>query len=127
MQPITAYRETHIELPWAVCTRQLAAILTSEDWSSERKTLVGRTNHHFVIAVRRMEAAHESLLFRLIADSPELRHPLTGYVEVRPASGSATAMTVMLTANLDDDPAHVHLSVRESIASLADVLSRTIE
>ena|SRR5438552_9313625 len=126
MEPITAYREAIIDLPWMESKNVIGSFLTSEEWSSERKHLVGRTSLHFVVAVRRVEAAYESLLLRLIADSPDRLHPLTGYVEVRRKTEKTTALNVMLRANLDEEPLRLHLGVRESISSLADVLSGTI-
>ena len=61
-----------------------------------------------------------------VADSPDRLHPLTGYVEVRRKTEKTTALNVMLRANLDEEPLRLHLGVRESISSLADVLSGTI-
>jgi hypothetical protein len=67
----------------------------------------------FVVAVRRVEAAYQSLLFRIIADSPDLRHPVTGYVEIRPQSTAATTLTVSLKAHLEDEGVRYHLGLRE--------------
>jgi hypothetical protein len=103
----------------------LGAMLTSDDWAGERAHLVGRTNMHFVVAVRGIDAAGDSLMFRLIADSPDLRQPLLGAIELRP-HGTRSALTVKLTANLDEEPTRFHLGLREAIASLADVLVRTL-
>jgi len=127
MRPMTTLRHAVVDLPWSASSRLLGAMLTSDTWSADRAHLVGRTNLHFVVAVRSVEAAEDSLLFRLIADSPDLRHPLVGNIELRPDSRQATAVTVGLTANLDDEPARYHLGLREAITSLADVLVRTIE
>src|SRR5690348_14825771 len=84
MEPVTAVRQTVIEMPWSCSGKLLGAMLTSDNWSADRAHLVGRTNSPFVVAVRSVEAANDSLLFRLIADSPELRHPLVGAIEFRP-------------------------------------------
>jgi len=127
MNPLTALRQTVIDMPWSASGRLLGAMLTSDDWANERAHLVGRTNIHFVVAVRSVEAANDALLFRLIADSPDLRHPLVGAIELRPHPIRATALTVELRANLDEEPARAHLGLREAITSLADVLVRTIE
>ena len=126
MNEITARRESIADLSWKVCSRVLGAILTSDDWSGERAHLVGRTGMHFVVAVRVVEAATDAARFRFIADSPDLRHPVTGRIDLHPESPSSTSLTVVLQANLDEEPPHVHLMVREAIASLAEALSRTI-
>jgi len=125
MQPITAYRESTIELSWPECGRILGAVLTSPEWSSERARIVSRGQLLFAVAVRRVETAHDSLLFRIVADSPDVRHPLFGFIETRPY-GDATALTVMIAGNLDDVPARDHISVREAVAGLADVLGSTL-
>jgi len=127
MRPISALRQAVLDLPWSASSRLLGAMLTSDAWATDRAHLVGRTNVHFVVAVRSIEAAEDSLLFRLIADSPDLRHPLVGNIELRPDSREATALTIGLTANLDDEPPRYHMGLREAITSLADVLVRTIE
>jgi hypothetical protein len=126
MELITTFRETNVDLPWSSCGRLLAGLLTSEDSMCDRAHLVGRTHLRFVIAVQRVEAAHESMRFCLIADSPDLHRPIRGFVEVRPRSSTSTALTVSLVANLDDEARRHHLGVREAIASLADVLTTTI-
>ncbi len=126
MKPMTAMRQTVIDLPWSASSRLLGAMLTSDDWATDRAHLVGRTNLHFVVAVRSVEAAVDSLLFRFIADSPDLRHPCVGAIELCPGANRMTALTVQLTANLDEEPTRFHLSLREAITSLADVLVRTI-
>jgi hypothetical protein len=126
MKEITARRETIADLPWKVCSRVLSAVLTSDDWSGERAHLVGRTGMHFVVAVRVVEAATESVRFRFIADSPDLRHPITGKIDLQPQSPSATSLVVVLQANLDEEPSCSHLFVREAIASLAEALGRTV-
>jgi len=126
MKHITSYRESVSSLPWKECGRVLTALLTSEEWSGERVRLVGRNGMHFVIAVRGLERADDVLVFRLIADSPDLRHPLTGHVEIRPKTKSSTAIGLMVRANLDEEPAQFHLAMRESLTSLSDVLARTI-
>jgi len=126
MKSMTTLRQTVIDLPWSASSRLLGAMLTSDAWSSDRAHLVGRTSQHFVVAVRSVEAANESLRFRLIAGSSELRHPLTGSIELHPDTHHDTALTVQLTANLDEEPERFHLSLREAIASLADVLVRTV-
>jgi len=126
MNEITARRESIAELPWKVCSRVLAAVLTSDDWSGERAHIVGRTGMHFIIAVRVVEAATEAARFRFIADSPDLRHPVSGTIDLRPEGLRATALTVTLRANLDEEPPRDHLIMREAIASLAEALGRTI-
>ena len=126
MQPITTTRESVIDLPWESCGRVLGTILTSDEWSSERAHLVGRTRLHFIVAVRGVEAAMQALRFRLIGDSPDLRHPLTGWVELVPADARTSTLRVVLHANLSEEPSESHLTLREAIASLADVLGRTI-
>ena len=126
MQPISSWRESVIELPWETAGRVLAAVLTSDEWSSDREQLVGRTNIHFVVAVRGIEVAAETLRFPLIADSPDLRHPLTGSIELCALDDRASTLRVGLRADLAEEFQDHHLTVRESIASLADVLSRTI-
>ena len=125
MQPITAFRTSTLDMPWETCGRVLAQILTSDEWSSERAHLVGRTRLHFIVAVRGVEAVEDALRFRLIADSPDLRHPLTGWVELCPDE-PRSELRVSLRANLAEEPPESHLMVREAIASLADVLGRTI-
>jgi hypothetical protein len=127
MNPLTALRQTVIDMPWSASSRLLGAMLTSDDWANERAHFIGRTNIHFVVAVRSVEATNQSLLFRLIADSPDLRHPLVGAIELRPHPIRSTALTVELRANLDEEPARAHMGLREAITSLADVLLRTIE
>jgi hypothetical protein len=126
MEPITTYRETDVDVPWNACVRILTEILTADEWSGERAHLVGRTNLRFTVAVRYVEAAFESVRFRLIADSPDLHHPISGFVEVRQKSRRSTALTVTIVANLADEARRYHLGVREATASLADVLSTTI-
>ena len=126
MTEITASRESIAELPWKVCSRVLVAVLTSDEWSGERAHLVGRTGMHFSVAVRVVEAATDALRFRFLADSPDLRHPLTGKIDLRPEPPTSTALTVTLRANLDEEPPHTHLILREAIASLAEVLGRVI-
>jgi len=126
MNEITARRESIAELPWKVCSRVLAAVLTSDDWSGERAHIVGRTGMHFIIAVRVVEAATEAARFRFIADSPDLRHTVSGTIDLRPEGLRATALTVTLRANLDEEPPRDHLIMREAIASLAEALGRTI-
>ena len=126
MTPVTALRQTVIDSPWSSSSRLLGAMLTSDDWAGERAHLVGRTNIHFVIAARSIESAGDSLLFHVIADSPDLHHPLVGAIELHPHPICATALTVTLTANLDEEPTRFHLGLREAITSLADVLVRTI-
>jgi hypothetical protein len=126
MTPMTAIRQTVIDLPWSASSRLLGAMLTSDEWASDRAHLVGRTNIHFVIAVRSVEAAEDSLRFRFIADSPDLRHPVVGSIELIPTANRETALTVGLTANLDEEPARLHLGLREALTSLADILVRTI-
>jgi hypothetical protein len=126
MTPMTAIRQTVIDLPWSASGRLLGAMLTSDEWASDRAHLVGMTNIHFVIAVRSVEAAEDSLRFRFIADSPDLRHPVVGSIELLPASNRETALTVGLTANLDEEPTRLHLGLRETLTSLADILVRTI-
>jgi hypothetical protein len=126
MNEITASRESIAELPWKACNRVLAAVLTSDDWSGERAHIVGRTGMHFVVAVRVVEAATEAVRFRFIADSPDLRHPVMGRIDLRPEAPTSTAITVTLRANLDEEPPREHAVVREAVASLAEALSRTI-
>jgi len=126
VERITARREATIDLPWSASSRLLGALLTSDEWSSERAHLVGRTNLHFVVAVRSVEAAGDSLRFRIIGDSPDLRHPVVGTVELLREAAGLTVARVQLTANLDEEPQHFHLALREAIASLAEVLIRTI-
>lgn len=126
MNEITASRESIADLPWRVCSRVLAAVLTSDDWSGERAHIVGRTGMHFVVAVRVVEAATEAVRFRFIADSPDLRHPVMGRIDLRPEPPASTALTVTLRANLDEDPPQAHLIVREAIASLAEALGQAI-
>lgn len=126
MTEITASRETIADLPWKVCSRVLTAVLTGDEWSGERSHLVGRTGMHFVVAVRVVEAATDAVRFRFIADSPDLRHPVTGRIDLRPEPPASTALTVSLRANLDEEPPHSHIIVREAIASLAETLGRTI-
>jgi hypothetical protein len=79
-----------------------------------------------VVAVQRIEAAHEDVRFGLIADSPDFLHPVTGFVEVRPASSASTALRVSLVAALDEEALPYHVRVREAIASLAEVLTTTM-
>jgi|GEM_PF-5901684 len=126
MEPITTFRETDVDVPWNSCVRTLTEILTADEWSGERARLVGRTNLHFAVAVRNIESAFESVRFRLIADSPDLEHPIMGYVEVRQKSRTSTALTVTVAADLTGEARRVHMGMREAVASLADVLSRTI-
>ncbi|HEY5093888.1 MAG TPA: hypothetical protein VII69_02095 [Candidatus Eremiobacteraceae bacterium] len=126
MEPITTYRQTDVDVPWNACVRILTEILTAEEWSGERARLVGRTNLHFAVAVRHIEAAFESVRFRLIADSPDLHHPISGFVELRRKSRTSTALTVTIAANLAEEARRYHLGMREAIASLADVLTTTI-
>lgn len=126
MNEIIARRESIADLPWKVCSRVLGAVLTSDDWSGERAHLVGRTGMLFIVAVRIVEAATDAVRFRFIADSPDLRHPITGKIDLHPEPPASTALTVILRANLDEEPPHSHLIVREAIASLAETLSRTI-
>jgi len=126
MNEITASRETIAELPWKVCNRVLGAVLTSDDWAGERAHIVGRTGMHFVVAVRVVEAATDAVRFRFIADSPDLRHPVTGRIDLRPEAPASTAVTVTLRANLDEEPPREHVIVREAVTSLAEALGRTI-
>lgn len=126
MNEITACRESVAELPWKVCSRVLAAVLTSEEWSGERAHIVGRTGMHFVVAVRVIEAATDALRFRFIADSPDLRHPVMGRIDLRPEASTSTVVAVTLQANLDEEPPREHTIVREAVASLAEALGRTI-
>jgi hypothetical protein len=93
MDSITTYRETEVRVLWVVCGQRLADVLTADEWS------------------------HESHRFSLIAEAPDLRHPVTGLVELRPTSGAA----------LDEGAHRYHRDAREAIASLADVLTTTIE
>lgn len=125
MEPIFAQRQTTLDLPWSASSRTFGAVLTSDDWSSERRHLVGRTNMLFSVAVRCVEAAQHSVRFRLIGDSPDLRHPVVGSIELTPTEDHETLMTVALTANIDEEPRTGHLGLREAITSLADVLMRT--
>jgi len=81
---------------------------------------------HFVVAVQVVEATTDSVRFRFIADSPDLRHPVTGRIDLHPEGPTSTALTVVLRANLDEELPHDHLMVREAIASLAEALGRTI-
>jgi hypothetical protein len=127
MDSITTYRETEVRVPWVVCGRRLADVLTADEWSLERAHLIGRTHVHFVVAVRGFAAARESIRFSLIADSPDLRHAVTGFVELRPTSGVSTSLSVSLVAALDAGAHRYHRDAREAIASLADVLATTIE
>lgn len=101
-------------------------MLTSEEWSSERAHFVGRTNLHFVVAVRSVEATCDALRFRIIGDSPDLRHPVIGTIDLAENGGGATTVGVTVTANLDEEPRHSHLALREAITSLTEVLVRTI-
>jgi hypothetical protein len=126
MNEITSFRESVAPLPYRECGRVLAAVLTSDEWSGERAHLVGRTGMHFVVAVRGIDAANDAVRFRVIADSPDLRHPVAGRVELRPKTASSTALSVMLRADLDSEPPRDHLLIREAIASLSEVLGRTI-
>ena len=126
MNEITARRESIADLPWKVCSRVLGAVLTSDDWSGERAHLVGRTGMRFAVAVRIVEAAADAARFRFIADSPDLRHPITGKIDLHPEAPASTALTVVLRANLGEEPPHSHLIVREAIASLAETLGRSI-
>lgn len=126
MEPITAYRVSTIDLPWTECRRVLGAVLTSPEWSPERTRIVSRGQQLFAVAVRRVETAHESVLFRIIGDSPDVRHPVFGFVEIRPSSEGATSLTVMIAGNLDDVPARHHMAVREAVSGLADALGSTI-
>lgn len=115
-----------VEQPWDSGARVLAQVLTSDEWSSERAHLVGRTRLHFVVAVRGVETVQNGIRFRFIADSPDLRHPLTGFVELESSGPGRSMLRVTLHANLSDEPPDQHLMVREAIASLADVLGRTM-
>ena len=126
MDCVTTQRDTQVHAPWTACVRRLGDILTSEAWSAKRAHLIGRTHVRFVVAVRGFEAARESIRFSLIADSPDLRHPITGFVEVRPATSASTSVSVSLVAALDDGATRYHQSAREAIASLAEVLSTTV-
>ncbi|HYK53444.1 MAG TPA: hypothetical protein VEV38_07935 [Candidatus Eremiobacteraceae bacterium] len=126
MNEITARRESIADLPWKVCSRILGVVLTSDDWSGERAHVVGRTGMHFVVAVRIVEATTDAVRFRFIADSPDLRHPVTGRIDLHPEAPASTALTVVLRANLDEELPHDHLMVREAISSLAEALGRTI-
>lgn len=126
MNEITAYRESVAPLSWHECSRILGAVLTSAEWSGERAHLVGRTGMHFVVAVRIVEAGQEAMRFRFIADSPDLRHPVTGRIDLRPKTASSTALGVTLRANLDEEPPREHRYVREAIASLSEVLGRMV-
>jgi hypothetical protein len=126
MTPITALRQTVIDLPWSASSRLLGAMLTSYEWASDRMHLVGRTNMHFVVAVRSVEAAEDTLRFRFIADSPDLHHPVVGSIELLRVAKRQTALTVQLKANLDEEPTRFHLGLREALTSLADILVRTI-
>ena len=81
---------------------------------------------HFVVAVRSVEAAEDTLRFRFIADSPDLRHPVGGNIELRRVGNLQTALIVQLKANLDEEPTRFHLGLREAFTSLADILVRTI-
>lgn len=126
MNEITSYRESVTRLPYRECGRVLGAVLTSDEWSGERAHLVGRTGMHFVVAVRGVDAANDTMRFRLIADSPDLRHPVSGRIELRPKTPSSTALSVTLRADLDAEPLREHLLIREAIASLSEVLGRTI-
>ncbi|HET9342414.1 MAG TPA: hypothetical protein VFO25_05845 [Candidatus Eremiobacteraceae bacterium] len=126
MNEITAFRESIAGLPWKVCSRVLAAVLTSDEWSGERAHIVGRTGMHFVVAVRVVEAATDAARFRFIADSPDLRHPVMGRIDLHPEALTSTAVTVTLRANLDAEPPREHAIVREAVASLAEALCRTI-
>ena len=51
---------------------------------------------------------------------------MTGRIDLRPEPPESTALTVSLRANLDEEPPHTHLIVREAIASLAEALGRVI-
>lgn len=126
MNEITASNESIAELPWKVCSRVLAAVLTSDEWSGERAHIVGRTGMHFVVAVRVVEAATDAARFRFIADSPDLRHPVMGRIDLHPEPPTSTSVTVTLRANLDVEPAREHAVVREAVTSLAEALCRTI-
>ena len=126
MHEITSYRESVTPLPYRECGRVLGAVLTSDEWSGERAHLVGRTGMHFVVAVRGVDSANDAMRFRLIADSPDLRHPVAGRIELRPKTTSSTALSVTLRADLDHEPPREHLLIREAIASLSEVLGRTI-
>jgi len=126
MDSITTYRQTEVNVPWVAYGRRLGDILTADAWSAERAHLIGRTHVRFVVAIRGVEAARESVRFSLIADSPDLRHPVTGFVEVRPASSDSTSLCVSLEVVLDDGVTRYHQNAREAIASLADVLTTTI-
>jgi hypothetical protein len=125
LEPIIAQRQTTLDVPWSASSQTFGAVLTSDDWSSERRHLVGRTNMLFSVAVRSVEAAQNSVRFRLIGDSPDLRHPVFGSIELTPTADQETLMTVALTANMDEEPHTGHLGLREAIMSLADVLMRT--
>jgi hypothetical protein len=127
MECITTRRETQVYAPWTACGRRLGDIFTSQARSAERARLIGRTHVRFVVAVRGFEAARESIRFSLIADSPDLRHPITGFVEVRPATSASTSVCVSLVAPLDDGATRYHQNAREAIASLAEVLTTAIE
>ena len=126
MEPITAYRESTIDLRWTECRRVLGEVLTSPEWASERARIVSRGHLLFAVAVKHVETAHESVLFRIIGDSPDVRHALFGFIEIRPSSEGATSLTVMVAGNLDDVPARDHMAVQEAVSGRADVLGATI-
>ena len=126
MKPLSATRRSAIDAPWHECSRFIASILTSEEWSGERAHLVGRTDLHFVVATRGVEFAEDSLLFHVLGDSPDLRHPIAGHVEISRDPEGTTTLEVVLTANMDEESPSHHLALREAIASLAETLVRTI-
>lgn len=126
MDTITASREAQVEKPWNACSHRLADLLTAEERSAERAHLIGRTHVHFVVAVRRFEAANNAVRFGLIADSPDFLHPVTGFVEVCPTSNVSTTLRVSLVAALDEEARGYHVRVREAISSLAETLTSTI-
>ena len=126
MQRITTFRESVIDMPWCQSGRLFSAILTSDGWSSKRAHLIGWTRHHFVVAVRQVEAATDSLRFRLIANAPELAHPLGGQVELWPSTDERSALRVELSATLGEELVGGHVTMREAMSTLADELVRTI-
>ena len=126
MKEIIARRELIASLPWRECGRILGSVLTSDDWAGERTRIVGRTGMHFAVAVRLVEAATDAIRFRFLADSPDLRHPVAGWIDLQPEPPTSTAITVTLRANLDEEPPREHLILREAIASLAEALGRTV-
>jgi hypothetical protein len=126
MQRITTFRESVIDMPWCQSGHLFSAILTSDGWSTQKAHLIGWTRHQFIVAVRQVEAATDSLRFRLVANAPDLAHPLGGQVELWPSTGDRSAVRVELSANLGEELTGGYVTMREAMSSLADELVRTV-